>query len=240
MGTASQFDAILKDELNIHAAWLPVTNTFKLGDYGLISDGVLIKAGNIRGDFGVDFQQAPGPKSILNFTSKGTKILRFAGDMQVAAFQDDNAEAKLSVEFSSARSFLLKANLTVFEMQDVNKVAKKLANTPDWRRKYIVVSGVYVGTDCAIISSKNANSKIELTGKASALKQFDLGAVSANLAVSNVKDIGLDLVGQKGVIGLALFRLPWGWGNDPKTLAGEVRIERSTDKGWPRVLADDV
>jgi hypothetical protein len=48
MGTARDFDDILKRELNIHAAWLPVTNTFRLGDYGIVSDGVLVPMGNIK------------------------------------------------------------------------------------------------------------------------------------------------------------------------------------------------
>ena len=46
MGTARAFDRILKSELNIHAAWLPITNTFSVGDFGLISDGVFAKMGN--------------------------------------------------------------------------------------------------------------------------------------------------------------------------------------------------
>ena len=210
MGTASQFDGILKRELNIHAAWIPITNTFKLGDYELVSDGVLVKAGNIRDDFGVPFQQAPGSEAKLNFTSKGTKVFRFAADAEVKAFPNNDVEAKLSVEFTSASSFLIKANLTVLEMQNVSAVAKKLADTPKWRRKFIVVSAVYTGRDCAIISSKSANSKIELSGKANVLKQFDLGAVSANLSASSKRDIGLDLVGESGVVGLALFKLPGG------------------------------
>jgi hypothetical protein len=241
MGTASQFDGILKDELNIHAAWIPVTNTFRLGDYGMVSDGVLVKGGNIQDDFGVSFQQAPGPASSLNFTSKGTKTVRFAGGAEVKAFPGNDIEAKLSVEFTSASSFLLKANLAVLQMQNVNAVAKRLVDTPKWKRKYIVVSAVYSGKDCAIISSKSANSKIELSGKANALKQFDLGAVSVNLEASNKQDIGLDLVGESGVVGLALFKLPWGWGDDPKTLADEeVNVEKSTDENWPKLLPDDV
>jgi uncharacterized DUF497 family protein len=241
MGTASQFDSILKEELNIHAAWVPITNTFRLGDYGLISSGVLVKAGNISNDFGVSFDQAPGPPSVLNFTSKGTKSLRFAAGAQVNAFPDNDVDAKLSVEFASASSFLAKANLMVAEMQNVNAVAKRLVEIGAWKRKYIVVSAVYFGKQCAIISSKSANSKIELSGKANALKQFDLGAVAANVESSTKQDIGLDLVGESGVVGLSLFKLPWGWGDDPKTLGGgELKVAKSTDADWPKMLPDDM
>jgi len=208
--------------------------------------------GNIKDDFGVSFSQASSPGSTLNFTSKGTRSLRLVGDAKVKAFPDDNVEAKLSIEFASASSFLLKAKLTVLAMQNVNAVAKKLAGTPTWRRRYIVVSAVYSGKDCAIISSKSANSKIELSGKASALKQFDLGAVAANLEASNKQDIGLDIVGESGAVGLAFFKLPWGWGDDPKGLAARVnnpkalaarvnvKVQKSSDKNWPKVLPDEI
>jgi hypothetical protein len=32
MGIASPFDRVLKQELNVHAAWLPITNIFEIGD----------------------------------------------------------------------------------------------------------------------------------------------------------------------------------------------------------------
>jgi hypothetical protein len=223
MGTASRFNDIMKDELNIFAAWIPVTNTFQLGDYGLISDGVFVKIGNITTDHGVTFQSKPGPESKLDFTSKGTAMARFAGGTTVTAFPDQPIDAKLTIEFGDENSFLLKANLTVMQMQDINAVASKLAELPNWKNKYRVVSAVYNGKQCAMISSKAANSKIELSGKATALKQFELGAVSAELGVSNKKEIGLDLVGEDGVVGLSLFKLGW-WDNSPKVLGpGENR-----------------
>lgn len=118
MGTARDFDNLLKRELNIHAAWLPVTNTFKLGDYGLFSDGVLVKAGNIKDDFGVPFAPAAGPPLKLDFKSKGTSIIRTTASGTVAVLPEEDVDATLTVEFSSESSFLVKANLTVVEMQN--------------------------------------------------------------------------------------------------------------------------
>lgn len=243
MGTASRFDGILKEELNIHAAWIPITNTFRVGDYGLVSEGVLVKAGNIKDDFKVTFKVAPGKPSKLNFTSKGTKFVRVAGGAEVKAFADNTIDAKLTIEFSNTDSFLLKANLGCFEMQDLANVAKKLAVHKLWKRKYTVVSATYSSKDCALISSKAANSSIELSGKANALKQFDLGAASIGVQASQKQDIGLDIVGEAGVIGLALFKLPMLWGSNPKLLNAEikkVKLPTSSDKTWPKVLPDDV
>jgi hypothetical protein len=184
MGTARAFDEILKQELNIHAAWLPVTNTFKLGDYGLISDGVLVKAGNIEQDFGIPFVKGPGPPSRINFTSAGTRSTRVsASGTLLNVLPDDTTDAKLTIEFANQDSFLVKAELSVIEMQNLYEVAKALGQRRDWRREFRVVSAVYKGKQCGIVSAKSSKSKIELAGKANALRQFDLGAIAADISV---------------------------------------------------------
>lgn len=242
MGTPSEFNQILKNELNICAAWIPITNTFKIGDYGLVSGGVIVKGGNIRDDFGIDFQAAPGKTSSINFTSVGTTLVRSVNGANVEVFGANNGvDAKLTVNFSKENSFLLKAVLSSYEMQDLFNVARKLAEVSGWKRKYRVVSAVYSTKDCAIISSKSSNSSIELSGSADALKQFDLGAVAVGIEASRKQDIGLDIVGERGVIGLALFKLPMLWGNDPKLLSqDDTKVETSFDSNWPKLLPDDV
>jgi hypothetical protein len=237
MGTARAFDNLLKAELNIHAAWLPVTNTFKLGDYGLFSDGVVVKMGNIKDDFGVTFTSAPGSDSKIDFKSSGTRILRTTASGEVNVLPDQDVDAKLTIEFASESSFLVKANLTVVEMQNLRSVARELANKQGWERKFRVVSAVYRGKNCTIISSKAANSKIELSGKANALKQFDLGSVAAEIKVSASQNIGVEVIGKAGAVGLALFKLGW-FSGSPKVLAeGDISVE--THDKW-KTLEDDV
>jgi len=51
-GTAKRFSKLLHKEIDVHAAWLPISNTFRVGDYGLISDAVFATLGNIE-EFGV-------------------------------------------------------------------------------------------------------------------------------------------------------------------------------------------
>ena len=63
MGTPRLFNQTLKSLLQINAAWLPVTNTFRLGDYGVMSEGVFVKIGNIETDFGIALERALGPNS---------------------------------------------------------------------------------------------------------------------------------------------------------------------------------
>jgi hypothetical protein len=237
MGTAHDFDSILKQELSIHAAWIPVANTFRLGDYGLISDGVLVAMGNIKDDFGVDFSQAPSPDAKLNFASTGTTMARVAGGATVQQFPGSDVDAKLTVEFKRERSFFLKAKLTVSQMQSLNAVARKLNSVPEWEGRFRVVSALYTCTSCALISSKAAGSKIELSGKANALQQLDLGAAFAGVQVTNRTEIGLEIVGKKGVVGLALFKL--GWFNPVKVLGVAEEMPVETSKDWPD-LSDDL
>jgi hypothetical protein len=173
MGTAARFNDILKNEINVFAAWLPVTNTFRLGDYGRMTDGVFTKVGNIQDDHGVIFNSAPGGEIKLDFTSKGTTMHRFKGGAEVNAFPAEPIEAKLAIEFGSESAFLLKANLGINEMQSIQAVANKLAKISEWSNSYRVVSAVYSSKNCAIISSKASNAKIEISGKAAALKQFE-------------------------------------------------------------------
>jgi hypothetical protein len=238
MGTAHDFDVILKRELNIHAAWLPVTNTFRLGDYGLVSDGTLVAVGNIRDDFGVNFTQALGPDAQLDFASKGTSMVRVAGGATVQQFPGSDVEAKLKLEFERERSFLVKVKLTVSQMQGLNEVAAKLNTLPQWDSRFRVVSALYTGTSCVLISSKAAGSKIELSGKANALQQLDLGATFAGVQVTTRSEIGLEIVGKKGVVGLSLFKL--GWWNPLKLLGPGEEMPIETLKDWPDTLPDDV
>lgn len=239
MGTARRFNDTLRNELRIYAAWLPVTNTFKLGDFGLISDGVLVKVGNIQDDFGVAFSSAPGPESKLDFSSKGTRVIRAVGNATVDVLPDQDVEAKITIQFNSQNSFLAKANLSVVEMQNIRAVAGKLGSTPGWERKFRVISAIYIGRQCVIVSSKAADSKLELSGKAKGLKQFDLGSIGTEVQVSASEKIGLELIGKTGVVGLALFKLNWLTGA-PKILreANDVTVE--THDNWPMDLSDDV
>ena len=145
-----------------------------------------------------------------------------AANAVVNAFPDSDVDAKFVVEFTNASSFFLKANLTILEMQNMNRVAYAIYHMPQWehwRYKFRVVSATYTGKDCALISSTSKNSSIELSGKAKALQQLDLGAVSIGIEAANKKEIGLDLLGQTGVVGLSFFKLTWLAGPDPKIMA---------------------
>ena len=243
MGTAQVFNQIIKDQLHVNAAWLPITNVFRLGDYGVVSDGIFTSIGNVGRDFSLRPQSAPGKQTTVNFTSKGTTITRVTADGTVKAFSESDGDAKLVVEFKSESAFLLKANVTVSHMQNINQIAYGIYHNKDWehwRYKYRVVTDTYVATECVIISSIGKDSSIELSGKANALKQFDIGNAAAGIGVTNRKEIGLEILGKCGVIGLSFFKLQWWSGAEPKTLAGAEQLPSQMFADVEALAKDDL
>lgn len=228
MGTAQLFSSVLHNEIRVHAAWLPITNTFRIGDYGLISDGVFVAMGNIA-EFAVTPEVMDGPPSAVDFKSDGTRYARLAGDAtlsEVPSLPDANIGAKLVIEFQRADSFLIKAKITCKLISNVAAVAEKLSASGRWQTRWAVVSGLYTGENSLIVSSRSAGTKLEISGTATALKQLDLGGASAGITVNASENVGLQVIGQTGVIGLSLFKLGFFRGG-PVVLAREdIGIER--------------
>jgi len=243
MGTARLFSKVLHKEIDVHAAWMPVTNNFGLGDYGVISDGVFVKMGNID-EYGVSFTKATGKPTRIKFRSDGTSVRRFVGGAEINALPEDDIDAKLTIGFTAADSFYIDAHLSVEEIANLAQVARALRDADGWPRKYRVISAIYTGHNCTIISSRKADSSIEISGKASALRQLELGKAEAGLTVSAEDSVGLEVVGRTGVVGLRMFKL--------RALTGGPRIlgqdEEDTDAGQetlleqetPEELSDDI
>lgn len=206
MGTARLFSKILHREIDVHAAWVPVSNSFKIGDYGVISDGVLVKMGSID-EYSVPFVTEAAPPIRLKFRSDGTRVRRFAGGAEIQAMPAADIDAKLVVEFDSANSFYLDAQLTAEAIQNLAQVGRELRKAAGWKRQYRVVHSIYTGENCTLLSSRNANSKVEISGKANALQQLELGQANAGVTVSSEDSVGLEVVGETGVVGLRMFKL---------------------------------
>jgi len=207
MGTAKDFDRILHKEIDVHAAWLPVTNVIKVGDFGLISDGVFARQGNIRDVFGVDFETDPGPAVNLDFKSEKVREVRFTAGAEVDVFPDQPLEAKLTINFERSKSFYLKAKLDTEQMKNSFAVALALVSNPNWRRRFKVVSGVYNGTAPVIMSSRSGNTEVSISAKADVLQKFELGNAEAGLTFKSSSSLGLEILGEQGVVGLQLFQV---------------------------------
>jgi hypothetical protein len=210
----------LKRELDLFAAWLPVTNTFEVGDYGMISGGVFVKMGNVQTEFGVPLTIQPGQHSSLMFSSAGVSMSRLVGSVAVQALPNTTASAKIVLAFQDQQEFLVRAaSLRSEQLGNMAAVAAQLARDPAWLRRYRVVSAVYHGEDCSVVSSSAANARIELSGDAQALKAFETtGNASVGVTASDAQKIGVQVLGKSGPIALSLFKLGW-FGPVPQTLS---------------------
>lgn len=214
MGLAAQFEDIIHRQLNVHAAWLPVTVPYQLGDYGFISDGVFQKIGNIKADFGVSFAASTGNDATLNFTSDSVTAIDSSAGAGVSVNPGIEIKANLTFKFNSDRSFLVKAPvINVAQIDNVNQVMNQLKQVSDWRRKFVVVYQVYTAQNPLIISNVDSGTEVTISGAGTAPKLFNVGDASASFSLKTNKELGLEVTGKSGPVALGLFKLNWLSGN---------------------------
>src|SRR5215831_7494015 len=161
MGLANDFNDIIEKHINVFAAWIPIVNKYTLGDYGVFSDGIFTKLGNIKDDFNVDYKQGTGSEASIDFTSEGARVFKFAGGAQVTAIPAGAIDAKIDIEFSNKNSFLVKSpTITVATIDNVNEVAQKLRDVKNWDGQWKVVYQVYNALDAVIVSTVDADTTI--------------------------------------------------------------------------------
>lgn len=241
MGTPRIFNDLLREEAGMQAAWLPLTNTFELGDFGLVSGGVFNKIGNIRSFFPKDdsdlFEVLEGGESSLRFASDGISINRFDADGSVKEFSGlGDTSASISIDFANEDSFYVSGKLRMRQIANVESLADRLYRIAGWRSKYQVVRHVYYAENCTVISSSGAGAKVSLNGSASLLQAFESGAASTSLVRNSNEKIGIELIGERGVLGIRLFKVRWITGG-VNLLSDQIR---SLDHQRMEVINDDV
>jgi hypothetical protein len=222
MGVAGSFNKAIDQELAAHAAWMPIVNTFKIGEFGIFKDGVFQSLGNIKDKYpDINFKIEPGPAADIDFSSSGTKTFRFDGEGKaVASFASlGNLDASLKFVFEKENSCVIKAKFTSQELKNIDEIAGVLAKKSDWRNKFSVVSKLYVGEKCVIMCSREAGTEVELKASADLLKQVEAGKVNAGVGFKSNKESAFNAIGESGVVALSLFKL--NLFNKVKVLEGE-------------------
>ena len=211
-GLAKSYEKALRKQLRAHAAWMPVTNVIELGSYGFFRGGVFEPVGNITKDYDVSFTVKTAPATKVNFSSVGTKSLKLDGNGNVVnSFAGlGAAKASLKFEFSKKNSIVLKASeMLLHQIEEARKVALALATKPDWKKKYKVVFGTYVGNECLVICAREAGSEFVLNASADILQEIDGGKAAGGFKYTSSNDSTFDAVGKSGVVGIKLFKLHW-------------------------------
>lgn len=208
MGIKQVYNRVLDRELNAHAAWPPIANTFALGDYGIFDGGVFQRLGNIS-EFGVQVQSKVSPQAALKFSSEGTTIVRTAGGLEgLEAFPPAGIDGELKFEFSSANSLVVRASaIQLAEMQNVAEVANALKRKKPWRWRYKVVRQLWRAEAPVILAARESGTSVALSGDVGLLEQVELGSVAGQLEVRSTGNVALEFVGRSGIVGLGLFRV---------------------------------
>jgi len=242
MSLAKNFQRQLHHEIQIHAAWFPVANTFKVGTYGLVEGGVLKAAGHITDDFGIpvgEIDQASTGRPIA-FQSAGVTTSYFAAGGKVDALpQAGDLDAKLSFKFNEKDSVLFRASALALEsMRSVQTVADKLANLKKWRSAFRVVSGVYRAQSPVVMLAAEAGTEVTFDAKVSALKAIEGGDASAAFSLSLTNQRSFSFTGTPGVVGLSVFRL--GFFGHLHLLGPEGNARIESGAAWGPDLDDDL
>jgi hypothetical protein len=222
MGIAQSFNKAIDRQLAAHAAWMPIVNAFKIGDYGVFKDGVFQSLGNVRDKYPeINFTIEDGPPADIDFASEGTKSFKFDADGNATTSFTSlgNLDATLKFVFESADSCVIKAKLTCKQLKNVEEIGKVLAKKKDWRNIFSVVSKTYTGEKCVIICAKEAGTEVSLQASADLLKQVEIGKVEAGIGFTSNRKSSFNAIGETGIVALSLFKLNL-FGN-VKVLEGE-------------------
>ncbi len=242
MGLPQQFQSIVQQQLNVYAAWLPITNPYKLGDYGLISDGVFQKLGNIKDEFNVAFTEEAGQEASLSFVSDKATVIDIGTGAQINLTAQSDIKADVKYKFNQDKSFLIKAPvINVSQIANVNEVGNHLKTIGQWRQTYKVIFQVYTAQNPLILSTIDSDTEVTFKADATALPTLNIGNASANFSIQSTKALGLELSGKTGVIAIGLFKLNWLTRNavflgDPTDERTDLKVENISNKP----LTDDL
>lgn len=210
-GLARSYEKAISKEIGAHAAWFPVTNTLKVGDFGYFEGGVFRALGNLKDRYpDIVLKTALGPGSKLNFTSEGTKVSRIgAGGTTTDTFATlGNVQAALTYKFGKENSLVLKAEKIIVEqLQNIDDVGMALASKSNWRKKYKVVSAAYTGENCLIICAREAGSEFTIKASANILSQIEGGKAEGGFETSSSNDSTYESIGESGVLAIRMFKL---------------------------------
>jgi hypothetical protein len=234
MGLADEIARVLKAQLQCHVAWVPISNTFALGDYGVFSNGVFTKLGRID-EFGVSFDEKIGAPTRIDFVSDDTKVTNLVGDVEVDVLPEVAVNAKVKIEFKKKHAFVLRAkSVSIHEAQNVAQVMRRLEQHEHWRKSYKVVAKSWEAQRAVLLSTVAAGTIVTVGGTVPALKEFNIGDLSASLRISQTRELGLQILGASGAIGLGLVG---------KRLFREVGFLSDTDRspggGFEHIVPGD-
>ena len=212
MALKREFNRLLHSELNCHAAWPPLANSFALGDYGLFDDGVFQRLGNVS-EYGATFKSSESVGAALKLSSEKTREIEVKPQVDLAGGLPGIAaipsgQAQLQFHFEKDDSIVIRAaDVRLQEIEDIQQLAQKLAKIPQWKTRFKVVRQVWTVRDALVLAARSGNSQVSLQGDIDAVRALQRGKVEASMSVHSSGDVAFEMVGRSGNLGVGLFRL---------------------------------
>jgi hypothetical protein len=193
----------VKDAFHVFYASFPLSEGYRLGDFGILDDSVFRRLGNISefqlGGFGERSDSTA--TSQLDFTSKSGVSVEFHGKASMAGSVP--VKAGLDVSFSTENAVMFNAaGCQASAIDDQVKLATAIMDLFErgqWRKEYVVVTTLVRAKTTTVLVSSSDSAKISLEASTDRIDAIDLGDASLQLAIKSFKDIAVKIVTEGGL-----------------------------------------
>lgn len=210
MGLPEKFDKRLKHNLGLRAVW-PPGSSIQVGDVLQRADGIFNPIANLKDDFGITYRKEKTSKErTLTFQAQGvsTTIMQLGSNVTETGL-DANANAELKIDFNKEETYFIRTpQLTGKGIDNLFKVGRDIAGTPDWRHgDYYIAWRVYSAKSFLFLGNLAKKRTIKFGGTGSAIiKLLTLGATAGITKVSQ-SSVSVEIVGVQGAIAMAVAKV---------------------------------
>ena len=191
-----------------HANWLP-GDPKKLGDYGVMKQGIFIKKGNIR-DLGIQFEESPDPNSDFHSFNAG-------GSIDISSHAKGTIQnivnASMEIKFKNAWSvFFHAADARTIRVKDKNALGVAILdffkdNRDKWKRRYIVVTDLVTAGQTIAGVSSSANASLTIEASSPQIPVINLQDASIGVQFNKSSNVGYTVISKGMDVLMGLSKL---------------------------------
>ena len=206
-GPKTQYTNEMYKKFGYFATWEP-NRPLELGDVGILRKNEFTRIFNISRRFDkIKFIELPDETpGDLDYNSEGSVsiTLKLAGTIPQIGSVLTEADAGISIEFSSDKSVVFKANETYTpSIDDTIKLGNQiieLYREGKWEKNWVVITEIVKAKSATIIISNKKDGKIELKANAN-VDIVDIDIANAEFKFSPAFSRGLEtrIIAQKGL-----------------------------------------
>lgn len=189
----------------MYANWQP-GSPMELGDYGLITNHIFNRIGNIR-DEGLDFEVRQDTSADqYEFTSSSETEFVFTAAGSGSGGGVGSVKAGLEIKFSRANSvFFNAAGCRINSIRNIKALGDELIRRDEqgrWKRHFAVVTSLVEAGATTIVVAGSSNASISLEAKAEGVQEIDLADAALELGLKRQKNVAFKVVTAQGMLPL--------------------------------------